>query len=46
LTPSLQPEDGHCQLELGNVVIGLGGDTLLMTRRLAYQGIAYRCAKD
>jgi hypothetical protein len=30
---------------LSNAVVGLGGDTLLMTLPTAYLGVAYRCAK-
>ncbi len=37
---------GSRRLDLSNAVVGLGGDTLLMTQPMAFLGIAYRCAKD
>jgi hypothetical protein len=36
---------GGTPVMLGNVVVGLGGDTLLMTARGTLLGVAYRCAK-
>jgi hypothetical protein len=36
---------GVTPVMLGNVVVGLGGDTLLLTVPSAYLGVAYRCAK-
>lgn len=38
-------QTGGMPAMLRNVVVGLGGDTLLMTIPLASVGIAYRCAK-
>jgi hypothetical protein len=36
---------GVTPVMLGNVVVGLGGDTLLLTVPSAYLGVAYRCAR-
>ena len=36
---------GIRRIDLGNAVVGLGGDTLLMTNQWTSKGIAYRCAK-
>lgn len=36
---------GGTPLMLGNVVVGLGGDTLLLTVPSAALGVAYRCSK-
>lgn len=37
---------GRDEAKMRNAVVGDGGDTLLITDRLAMSGVAYRCAKD